>query len=47
MLFQFFTLILHLLLDSTIIKNDPYYKTINIDSIQDEEYFLGNIKYYA
>ena len=22
-------------------------KTINIDSIQDEEYFLGNIKYYA
>ena len=34
-------------MDSTIIKNDPYYKTINIDSIQDEEYFLGNIKYYA
>lgn len=33
-------------IDSTIIKNDPYYQTIKIDSIQDGEYFLGNIKYY-
>ena len=33
-------------IDSKIIQEDPYYKTINIDSIQDEEYFLGNIKYY-
>ena len=33
-------------IDSSIIQNDPYYKTINIDSIQDGEYFLGNIKYY-
>lgn len=33
-------------IDSKIIQEDPYYKTIKIDSIQDGEYFLGNIKYY-
>ena len=33
-------------IDSSIIENDPYYKTIKIDSIQDGDYFLGNIKYY-
>lgn len=33
-------------IDSKIIKEDPYYKTIKIDSIQDGDYFLGNIKYY-
>lgn len=33
-------------IDSSIIQNDPYYKTIKIDNVQDEEYFLGNIKYY-
>ena len=32
--------------DPNIIKNDPYYKMINVDSSQDGEYFLGNIKYY-
>ena len=32
--------------NSSIIKNNPYYKTIKIDSIKDEEYFLGNIKYH-
>lgn len=34
-------------IDSSIFKNDPYYKTIKINSIQDENYFLGNIKYYT
>jgi len=33
-------------IDPTIIQNDPYYKTIKIESIEDGEYFLGNIKYY-
>lgn len=33
-------------IDSSIIKEDPYYKMIQIDSIEDGEYFLGNIKYY-
>ena len=32
--------------DSSILTNDPYYQKIKIDSIQDGEYFLGNIKYY-
>ena len=32
--------------NSSIFKNNPYYKTIKIDSIKDEEYFLGNIKYH-
>lgn len=34
------------IVDSNIIKQDPYYKAIKIDSVQDGEYFLGNIKYY-
>ena len=32
--------------DSSVFKNNPYYKTIKINSIQDGDYFLGNIKYY-
>ncbi len=33
-------------INSSIFQNNPYYKTIKIDSIKDKEYFLGNIKYY-
>ena len=33
-------------IDSSIFINDPYYKTIKIDSIKDNKYFLGNIKYH-
>lgn len=33
-------------IDSTIFENNPYYKTIKINSIKDKNYFLGNIKYY-
>lgn len=33
-------------IDSSIFLNDPYYKTIKINSIKDKEYFLGNIKYH-
>jgi len=33
-------------IDTSIFENDPYYKTIKINSIQDKNYFLGNIKYY-
>ena len=32
--------------DPNIIRQDPYYQNINIDSVQDGEYFLGNIKYF-
>lgn len=32
--------------DSSVFKNNPYYKTIKINPIQDGDYFLGNIKYY-
>ena len=32
--------------DPNIIRQDPYYQQINIDSVQDGEYFLGNIQYY-
>ena len=33
-------------IDPSIFKENPYFKTIKIDSIQDKEYFLGNIKYH-
>ena len=32
--------------DSSILKNNPYYKTIKINSIKEGNYFLGNIKYH-
>ena len=33
-------------IDSSMFENNPYFKTIKINSIKDKEYFLGNIKYY-
>jgi hypothetical protein len=32
--------------DSSIFDNDAYYQTIKIGTINDKEYFLGNIKYH-
>lgn len=33
-------------INSSIFENNPYFKTIKINSIKDKEYFLGNIKYH-
>ena len=33
-------------IDTTIFEQNPYFQTIKINSIKDENYFLGNIKYY-
>ena len=34
-------------ISSSIFTNNPYYRTIKINSTKDNKYFLGNIKYHA